>query len=89
MITLDLQIELALANNVYVLIVPDSTQPGNLLAGHLFLDLPHIAYSRIGEELRIGYLKDKPFLNLSSVKATPYIESKAAETVRKNLSKSR
>ncbi|GFS75364.1 hypothetical protein NPIL_126131 [Nephila pilipes] len=31
--------------------VPDSTQPVDLLVGCPFLDLPHIAYVRIGEEL--------------------------------------
>ncbi|GFS95552.1 hypothetical protein NPIL_412891 [Nephila pilipes] len=55
MITVDLQIEEALANNVYVFIVPDSTQPVGLLVGRPFLDLPHIAYSRISEESRIFY----------------------------------
>ncbi|GFS60628.1 hypothetical protein NPIL_116891 [Nephila pilipes] len=54
MITVDLQIEEALANNNYVLIIPDSSQQVDLLVGRPFLDLPHIAYARIGEELRIG-----------------------------------
>ncbi|GFU41751.1 hypothetical protein NPIL_631061 [Nephila pilipes] len=82
LITVDLQIEEALANIVYVFIVPDSTQPVDLLVGGPFLDLPHVAYARIGEELRIGYVKDYQFLNLHIVKATPCIESKAAETAR-------
>ncbi|GFU32379.1 uncharacterized protein NPIL_83911 [Nephila pilipes] len=59
MITVDLQIEEALANNAYVFIVPDSTQPIDLLIGRPFLDLPHIAYARIGEELRIGCVKEE------------------------------
>ncbi|GFU00120.1 hypothetical protein NPIL_112921 [Nephila pilipes] len=54
MITVDLQIEEALANNVYVFIIPDSTQPVDLLVGDPYLDLPHIAYASISEELRIG-----------------------------------
>ncbi|GFU25807.1 CCHC-type domain-containing protein [Nephila pilipes] len=52
------EIEEALANNVYVFIVPDSTQPIDLLVGRPFLDLPHIAYTRIGEEFRIGYVEE-------------------------------
>ncbi|GFS73641.1 uncharacterized protein NPIL_397691 [Nephila pilipes] len=54
MITVDLQIEEALANNVYVFIVPDTTPPVDFLVGRPFLDLPHIVQARIGEELRIG-----------------------------------
>ncbi|GFT66292.1 hypothetical protein NPIL_670211 [Nephila pilipes] len=63
----------------------DSTLSVDLLVGRLILDLPHIAYARIGEKLRIGNMKDYPFLNLNSVKATPCIESEAAETARKEL----
>ncbi|GFS66551.1 CCHC-type domain-containing protein [Nephila pilipes] len=53
MITVDLQIEEALANNIYVFIVPDSTPLIDLLVGHPFLDLLRIAYARIDEKLRI------------------------------------
>ncbi|GFU09347.1 hypothetical protein NPIL_128291 [Nephila pilipes] len=89
MITVDLQIEEALANNVYAFIVPDSTQPVDLLIGRPFLGLPHIDYARIGGELRIRYVKEYPFLNLNSVKATPCIESKTAETARNELIKAK
>ncbi|GFT22396.1 uncharacterized protein NPIL_105441 [Nephila pilipes] len=67
MITVDLQIEEALANNFHVFIVPDSTHPVHLLVGCLFLHLPYIAYARIGGKLRIGYMKDYPFLNLNNI----------------------
>ncbi|GFS99783.1 hypothetical protein NPIL_55041 [Nephila pilipes] len=87
MIIVDLQIKEALANNVYILIILDLTQPVVLLVELPFLDLTHIAYARIGEQLRIGYVKDYPFLNLNSVKATLCIESKAGEIVRSELIK--
>ncbi|GFU24058.1 hypothetical protein NPIL_585121 [Nephila pilipes] len=41
------------------LYLSDSTQPVDLLVGRPFLDLPHIAYARIGAELRIGYVKEE------------------------------
>ncbi|GFU03884.1 glycine receptor subunit alpha-3, partial [Nephila pilipes] len=81
-ITVDIQIEEALANNIYVFIIPNSTQPVDLLVGRPFLDLLPIAHIRIGDELRIGYVKDYLFLNLNSIKTTPCIESKGAETAR-------
>ncbi|GFU48804.1 uncharacterized protein NPIL_280181 [Nephila pilipes] len=86
-ITIDLQIEEVLANNISVFTVPGSTQPVDLLVGRLFLDSSRIDYARIGGELLIRYVKDYPFINLNSVKATPCIESKAAETIRSEFIK--
>ncbi|GFS62922.1 CCHC-type domain-containing protein [Nephila pilipes] len=60
---IDFQIEDVVGKDIYVLIVPDSTQPVDLIVGRPFLDLSYIAYARVGEKLHIGYAKDYPFIN--------------------------
>ncbi|GFS95918.1 hypothetical protein NPIL_109611 [Nephila pilipes] len=81
----DLQIEDVLGNNNHVLVVPDSTQPVYLLVGRPVLDISSVAYTRVGEELHIGFEKNYPFLKYHE--ATPCIESKAVGITPRELIK--
>jgi len=78
----DLKIDDVTAKDIPVLIVPDSAQPVDLLVGRTFLDLPYIAYARVGDNLHIGYAKDYPFIELDCVEENSCIKLKADETTK-------
>ena len=59
----------------------DSAQPVNLLVDWIFLDLPYIAYARVGENFHIGYAKDYPFIELECFADNPVVKLKEAETI--------
>lgn len=46
---------------VEALIVPDSSQPMDLVIGRTFTELPWVAYVKIGEQLHFGYKHEDPF----------------------------
>ncbi|GBN93860.1 hypothetical protein AVEN_5631-1 [Araneus ventricosus] len=51
------------AKNISIYIVPDDAQSFDLIIGRTWLDLPHIAYTKIGKRVHIGYRDDELFRN--------------------------
>ncbi|GBO36603.1 hypothetical protein AVEN_154010-1 [Araneus ventricosus] len=51
------------AENISIYVVPDDARSVVLIIGRTWLDLPHIAYTKIGERVHIGYREDEQFRN--------------------------
>ncbi|GBM30166.1 hypothetical protein AVEN_134210-1 [Araneus ventricosus] len=49
--------------SISIYVVPDDAQSVDLIIGRTWLDLPHIAYAKIGKRLLIGCQEDEPFRN--------------------------
>ncbi|GBM19465.1 hypothetical protein AVEN_259368-1 [Araneus ventricosus] len=52
-----------MAENISIYVVPDDAQSVDLIIGRTWLDLPHIAYTKIGKRVHIGYREDELFRN--------------------------
>ncbi|GBO16207.1 Retrovirus-related Pol polyprotein from transposon 17.6 [Araneus ventricosus] len=62
-ITADIEVDNVEGEGITVYVVLDEAQPVDLIIGRTWLDLPHIAYTRIGDRVHIGYREDEPFRN--------------------------
>ncbi|GBM07784.1 hypothetical protein AVEN_33080-1 [Araneus ventricosus] len=62
-ITADIEVDNVKGEGISVYFVPDEVQPLDIIIGRTWLDLPHIAYTRIGNRVHIGYREDEPFRN--------------------------
>ncbi|GBM21662.1 hypothetical protein AVEN_47982-1 [Araneus ventricosus] len=62
-ITADIEVDNVKGEGISVYVVPDEAQPVDLIIGRTWLDLPHIAYTRIRNRVHIGYREDEPFRN--------------------------
>lgn len=60
----DIEIDDVVCSNVKVIVVDNSAVPVDLLVGRTWTEQEHIAYLRIGDELRIGYKDELPFCNI-------------------------
>ncbi|GBN17293.1 hypothetical protein AVEN_227671-1 [Araneus ventricosus] len=59
----DIEVDSVKAENISIYVVPDDAQSVDLIIGRTWLDLPHIAYTKIGERVHIGYWEDELFRN--------------------------
>ncbi|GBM67327.1 hypothetical protein AVEN_72459-1 [Araneus ventricosus] len=59
----DIEVDNVKAENISIYVVPDDAQSVDLIIGRTWLDLPHIAYTKIGESVHIGYREDELFRN--------------------------
>ncbi|GBN19931.1 hypothetical protein AVEN_132407-1 [Araneus ventricosus] len=59
----DIEVDNVKAENISIYVVPDNAQSVDLIIGRTWLDLPHIAYTKIGERVHIGYREDELFRN--------------------------
>ncbi|GBM35076.1 hypothetical protein AVEN_203238-1 [Araneus ventricosus] len=59
----DIEVDSVKAENISIYVVPDNAQSVDLIIGRTWLDLPHIAYTKIGERVHIGYQEDELFGN--------------------------
>ncbi|GBM23685.1 hypothetical protein AVEN_117424-1 [Araneus ventricosus] len=59
----DIEVDNVKAENISIYVVPDDAQSVDLIIGRTWLDLPHIAYTKIGERVHIGYREDELFRN--------------------------
>ncbi|GBM25418.1 hypothetical protein AVEN_245825-1 [Araneus ventricosus] len=50
----DIEVDNVKAENISIYVVPDDAQSVDLIIGRTWLDLPHIAYTKIGERVHIG-----------------------------------
>ncbi|GBO27425.1 hypothetical protein AVEN_269406-1 [Araneus ventricosus] len=60
---IDTGIDNVKAENISIYVVPDDAQSVHLIIGRTWLNIPHIAYTKIGERVHIGYRKDEVFRN--------------------------
>ncbi|GBN22651.1 hypothetical protein AVEN_237337-1 [Araneus ventricosus] len=51
------------AENISIYVVPDDVQSVDLIIGRTWLNLPHIAYTKMGKRVHIGYREDELFRN--------------------------
>ncbi|KAG0422200.1 hypothetical protein HPB47_001942 [Ixodes persulcatus] len=56
---------------VKVIVVNDSALPVDMLVGRTWTEEDHIAYLRMGDELRIGYRDDLPFCDIDLAQMKP------------------
>ncbi|GBN16389.1 hypothetical protein AVEN_231929-1 [Araneus ventricosus] len=59
----DIEVDNVRAENISIYVVPDDAQSVDLIIGRTWLDLPHIAHTKIGERVHIGYREDELFRN--------------------------
>ncbi|GBN13866.1 hypothetical protein AVEN_270088-1 [Araneus ventricosus] len=61
----DIEIDNVKAENISIYVVPDNAQSVDFIIGRTWLDLPHIAYTKIGERVHIAYREDELFRNFT------------------------
>ncbi|GBO44171.1 Retrovirus-related Pol polyprotein from transposon 412 [Araneus ventricosus] len=81
-ITADIEVDNVKGKGISIYVVPDEAQPVDLIIGRTWLDLPHIAYTRIGDRVHIGYCEDEPFRNFPIDENISRICLKALETTK-------
>ncbi|GBN57116.1 hypothetical protein AVEN_119899-1 [Araneus ventricosus] len=54
----DIEVDNVKAENIRIYVVPDDAASVDLIIGRTWLDLPHIAYTKIGKRVQIGYCED-------------------------------
>ncbi|GBO29910.1 hypothetical protein AVEN_121417-1 [Araneus ventricosus] len=59
----DIEVDNVKVENISIYVVPDDAQSVDLIIGRTWLDLPHIAYTKILERVHIGYREDELFRN--------------------------
>ncbi|GBM45364.1 hypothetical protein AVEN_270678-1 [Araneus ventricosus] len=59
----DIEVDNVKAENISIYVVPDDAQSVDLIIGRTWLYLPHIAYTKIGKRVHIGYREDELFRN--------------------------
>ncbi|XP_035218711.1 uncharacterized protein LOC118191955 [Stegodyphus dumicola] len=64
MIKADIEVDNVKGQGINIYLVPDNAQPVDLIIGRTWLDLPHIAYVRIGKRFHFAYREDELFSNL-------------------------
>ncbi|GBN89944.1 hypothetical protein AVEN_28786-1 [Araneus ventricosus] len=59
----DIEVDNVKGESISIYVVLDDAQSVDLTIGLTWLDIPHIAYTKIGKRFRIGYREDEPFRN--------------------------
>ncbi|GBL79315.1 hypothetical protein AVEN_92521-1 [Araneus ventricosus] len=59
----DIEVDNVKAKNISIYVVPDDAQSFDLIVRQTWLDLPHIAYTKMGKGVHIGYREDELFRN--------------------------
>ncbi|GBN07842.1 hypothetical protein AVEN_191551-1 [Araneus ventricosus] len=59
----DIEVDNVNARNISIYVVPDDAQSFDLIIGRTWFDLPHIAYTKMGKRVHIGYREDELFRN--------------------------
>ncbi|GBM84575.1 hypothetical protein AVEN_33848-1 [Araneus ventricosus] len=59
----DIEVDDVKGKAISIYIFPDDAQPVDLIIGRTWLDLPHIAYTKIIKGFHIGNREDEPFRN--------------------------
>lgn len=78
---LDIEIDGVVGKRIGVLVVPDKAQPVELLVGRPWLELPDIAYMKIGEQLIIKYTDS---FNNIVIDPPTHVKITVAETTKLN-----
>ncbi|KAG0413891.1 hypothetical protein HPB47_008954 [Ixodes persulcatus] len=68
---LDIEIDNVVCLKVKVIVVNDSALSVDMLVGSTWTEQDHIAYLRMGDELRIGYRDDHPFCDINLAQMNP------------------
>ncbi|GBM25276.1 hypothetical protein AVEN_45910-1 [Araneus ventricosus] len=59
----NIEVDNVKAENISIYVVPDDAQSVDLIIGRTWLNLPHVAYAKIGKRVHIGYREDELFRN--------------------------
>ncbi|GBM88347.1 hypothetical protein AVEN_199336-1 [Araneus ventricosus] len=79
----DIEVDNVKAENISIYVVPDDAQSVDLIIGRTWLDLPHIAYTKIRKGVHIEYREDELFRNFPiDEKVNPVCLKKHLETAQ-------
>ncbi|GBN79327.1 hypothetical protein AVEN_215067-1 [Araneus ventricosus] len=78
----DIEVDGVKGRAISIYIVPDDTQSVDLIIGRTWLNLPHIAYTKMGKRVHIGYQEDEPFRNFPIVEKVNPVCLKRLETAQ-------
>ncbi|GBN13619.1 hypothetical protein AVEN_141343-1 [Araneus ventricosus] len=78
----DIEVDNVKAENISICVVPDDAASVDLIFGRTWLDLPHIAYTKIGKRVHTGYREDELFRNFPIDKKVNPVYLKRLETVQ-------
>ncbi|GBO28519.1 hypothetical protein AVEN_59835-1 [Araneus ventricosus] len=76
----DIQVDNVKAENISIYVVPDDAASVDLIIGRTWLDISHIAYTKIGKIVHIGYCEDELFRNFPIVEKVNRVCLKRLET---------
>ncbi|GBL83695.1 hypothetical protein AVEN_152318-1 [Araneus ventricosus] len=62
-ITADIEVDNVKGEGISIYVVPDEAKSVDLIIGRTLLDLPRIAYTKIGKRVQVGYREDELFRN--------------------------
>ncbi|GBN66261.1 hypothetical protein AVEN_58131-1 [Araneus ventricosus] len=78
----DIEVDSVKAKNINIYVVPDDAQSFDLIIGRTWLDLPHIAYTKLGKRVHIGYRDNELFRNFPIVEKVNQVRTKRLETAQ-------
>ncbi|GBO09017.1 hypothetical protein AVEN_163739-1, partial [Araneus ventricosus] len=78
----DIEVDNVKAENISIYVVPDDMQSVDLIVGRTWIDLPHIAYTKIGKRVHIGYREDELFRNFPNDEKVNPVCLKRLETAQ-------
>ncbi|GBM10959.1 hypothetical protein AVEN_171441-1 [Araneus ventricosus] len=78
----DIEVDNVKVENISIYVVPDDAASVDLIIGRTWLDLPHIAYTKIGKRVHIGYREDELFRNFPIDEKVNPVYLKRLETVQ-------
>ncbi|GBN33441.1 hypothetical protein AVEN_171050-1 [Araneus ventricosus] len=78
----DVEVDNVKAENISIYVVPDDAQSLDLIIGRTWLDLPHIAYTKLGKRVHIVYREDELFRNFLIEKKVNPVCLKHLETAQ-------
>ncbi|GBM62747.1 hypothetical protein AVEN_63321-1 [Araneus ventricosus] len=78
----DIEVDNVNAENISIYVVPDDAQSVDHIIGRTWLDLPHIAYTKVGKRVHIRYREDELFRNFPIDKKVNPVCLKRLETAQ-------
>jgi hypothetical protein len=78
----NIEIDNVIGENIPVLVVKNNAQSYDLIIGRTWLDLPYVAYARVGDYFHIGYSDKEPFSAIKSILGESKIKFKASTAIK-------
>ncbi|GBM36908.1 hypothetical protein AVEN_130591-1 [Araneus ventricosus] len=78
----NIEVDNVKGESISIYVIPDDAKSVDLIIRRTWLDLPHIAYTKIGKKVHIRYREDEPFRNFPIDENINQICLKALETAQ-------